>query len=501
MEFDFDGHRTKAEAKYRTLRPVYETFTERLRGLLSDLLADVSIHEIQCRAKSVSSFGKKACKVATKSDPDELDRPKYPDPFSVESGITDLAGARIITYVPSAIEQVKEVIDSEFQLVEPWEDKGEKLKDSGRIGYKSMHTLVKLSDARRGLREFRQYKDLVLEIQIRTILQHAWAEMEHDIRYKSVEDVPRLISSRFTALAGLIEIADREFQAIQDYDKRLKDQVAQTAQLRQEGSAVKVLAPEGADEKSFVSAQPESQPIFSLADENHSPKSLMADSRFAEAIDRYTELIDKEPSQFSHLLGRARAHFLNGERSLALRDIAVAEKLSGNSTHVESLRRQIEEGTLDAAIVFTKEGAEEANLGHIALENGNSIEAFRHYHLSELSGYNPIYVNFNKAMACCLEGEYRGCRNYLSYIDPFPGTYLEFNCAVLRFISMVLEGAKPDIKLKDIASLKREIEKSRRGYTVQQSPLRYLLQALASRTSDQPDVRLSPLLRILDVEE
>lgn len=501
-EVDIDAHRQRVEAQYRALRPTYENFTERLQGLLSDLLADVPVHEIQCRAKSVSSFGKKACKPATGATHGDVLVLKYPDPLATQGGVTDLAGARIITYVPSVIESVKQIVEDEFELIEPWEDKGERLTEVGRIGYKSIHALVKLSATRRDLKEFKYYKDLVLEVQIRTILQHAWAEMEHDIRYKSVEDVPKIISSRFTALAGLIEIADREFQAIQDYDRVLKEQVAQTSQLREEGTVVKVMAPEGADEKSFVLALPEQKvPVLELADAQNSPKSLMAESRFAEAVERYSELIARQPSQFAHYLGRARALFLSGDRSRALRDIDTAEEIAGNPSHVASLRRQIEEGSLDSAVVFTKRGTEEANLGHIALSNDDAIEAFKHYHVSEETGYNPIYVNFNKAMACCVEGEYRGCRSYLSYIDPFPGTYLEFNCAVLRFVSMVLEGAKPDIKLKDIAALRRAIEETKRAYTIQQSPLRYLFQALLKREDASVRSRLQPLLKILELAD
>jgi putative GTP pyrophosphokinase len=61
------------------------------------------------------------------------------------------------------------------------------------------------------------------EIQVRTILQHAWAEIEHDIQYKSSTAIPEEIRRRFMALAGMLEIADREFQAIQGADKEIID--------------------------------------------------------------------------------------------------------------------------------------------------------------------------------------------------------------------------------------------------------------------------------------
>ena len=69
---------------------------------------------------------------------------------------------------------------------------------------------------------------LVAEVQVRTILQHAWAEIEHDIQYKTSITTPDTIRRKFMSLAGLLEIADREFQAIQDEDKELK-QLARTS--------------------------------------------------------------------------------------------------------------------------------------------------------------------------------------------------------------------------------------------------------------------------------
>jgi putative GTP pyrophosphokinase len=54
-------------------------------------------------------------------------------------------------------------------------------------------------------------------------MQHAWAEIEHDIRYKSASTIPLEISRRFMTLAGLLEIADREFQAIQEQDTLLRE--------------------------------------------------------------------------------------------------------------------------------------------------------------------------------------------------------------------------------------------------------------------------------------
>jgi putative GTP pyrophosphokinase len=90
--------------------------------------------------------------------------------------------------------------------------------EEDRLGYQSVHFIVKLSETRINLPEYKQYKNLMCEIQVRTVMQHAWAEIEHDIQYKSSITIPADLRRRFITLAGLLEVADHEFQTIQDLD-------------------------------------------------------------------------------------------------------------------------------------------------------------------------------------------------------------------------------------------------------------------------------------------
>jgi putative GTP pyrophosphokinase len=78
--------------------------------------------------------------------------------------------------------------------------------------------------------EYSRFKGLITEIQVRTILQHAWAEIEHDIQYKSLDTIPNSIRRRFMSLAGMLEIGDREFQAIQDEDASIRRQARLSVQ-------------------------------------------------------------------------------------------------------------------------------------------------------------------------------------------------------------------------------------------------------------------------------
>ena len=118
---------------------------------------------------------------------------------------------------------IDEIVRGEFQVVER-SDKGAELIEEDKFGYQSIHYLVKLTSDRARLPECDPFADAVTEIQVRTILQHAWAEIEHDIQYKSASVIPVEIRRRFMSLAGMLEIADREFQAIQDADRTLTEQ-------------------------------------------------------------------------------------------------------------------------------------------------------------------------------------------------------------------------------------------------------------------------------------
>ena len=221
--FDFDRHRLAAIDAYWKTRDVFVRFAQVIFEVLTASLGTSGIvyHEIQHRAKDVNSFGTKAAK-PLESNPLT---PKYPDPMSQ---ITDLAAARVITFLPKARTDVDNCIAREFVVLERT-DKSEELGEDS-FGYTSIHYIVQMKPDRLALPEYQQFRGLKAEIQCRTILEHAWAEMEHDIQYKSATAAPKPIRRRFGALAGMLEIADREFQAIQDEDQRLREEARTSIQ-------------------------------------------------------------------------------------------------------------------------------------------------------------------------------------------------------------------------------------------------------------------------------
>ena len=207
----------EAAARYAELHPLYAAFCRHVRQALAEEIAAraIKIHSIEARAKSVESFERKIRRLlGAQRAPRHASEPL--------KRVTDTAGVRVITYFPRTVADVDSVICSRFRVLEK-DNKTESRDAPGTFGYRSVHYLVELTPENLDRPDCRWFQDLVAEIQVRTILQHAWAEIEHDIQYKSARALPPAIRRRLAAVAGLLEIADREFQAIRDEHDRSRE--------------------------------------------------------------------------------------------------------------------------------------------------------------------------------------------------------------------------------------------------------------------------------------
>jgi ppGpp synthetase/RelA/SpoT-type nucleotidyltranferase len=214
--FNFKRHREQAIAEYAPKRLLYDRFATCIQHIAAQALqrADIKYSSVEARSKEPDSFGDKA---ATPSENDRS-KPKYADPLR---DITDLAGVRIIVFIPASVTAVDKILSTEFEVVER-SDKSETLRQDNRFGYASVHYLIRLSPARKSLAEYAEFSALIAEVQVRTVLQHSWAAMSHEIEYKSSAVVPADILRRFRSLAAVLEVADREFEEIQATDRRLR---------------------------------------------------------------------------------------------------------------------------------------------------------------------------------------------------------------------------------------------------------------------------------------
>ncbi len=212
----------EAVRTYASRQPQLAAATAAYVTLIRTLLDDAGIDYLSVtgRTKSVASF-------AAKANRTEDGKPLYPEPLEQ---ITDQIGVRVITYVHSDVAAVAELLADELTMLDD-RDLGEETARSGRFGYASRHLLVRTTDTSDGVAPGEAEPEVAqadvdqaelagqrASVQVRTVLQHAWAEFEHDIRYKGnvPEDAAADLDRRFTLAAGLIELADREFATIRE---------------------------------------------------------------------------------------------------------------------------------------------------------------------------------------------------------------------------------------------------------------------------------------------
>lgn len=188
---------------------VYRDFAKAASDLIQKILeaSGVSVHSVTSRAKERESLMNKLSK------PEKQYQALYE--------ITDLAGMRITTYFSNDVDLVAKLITEQFDIDQNNSVDRRITADPAQFGYQSLHYVASISLARSTLVEYQRFSGLKIEIQIRSILQHAWAEIEHDIGYKSASGVPRDVRRRFARVAGLLELADAEFvsirQSLADY--------------------------------------------------------------------------------------------------------------------------------------------------------------------------------------------------------------------------------------------------------------------------------------------
>lgn len=169
------------------------------------------VHVVSGRAKTLESLRGK------------FRRKRYKNPARK---LTDLIGVRIITYYGDEVDAVASHLRKE--LIINSTDSVDKRLGLGlrQFGYRSVHLIARLKPGA-SLNEDRRFlQKHWFEIQVRSILEHAWAEIEHEIVYKSGVTQPKSTLRRFASIAGTIELLDTEFQALREERSDLIDAYA-----------------------------------------------------------------------------------------------------------------------------------------------------------------------------------------------------------------------------------------------------------------------------------
>ncbi len=198
---------------FAAVRPVLASRGEALRDDIAGWLRGhgLKVHSVTARAKDPASLARKLAR------PDR----NYGELWSV----TDLLGLRVITYFEDDVDEVGRLLQGRLRIdLSRSNDKRARIEPRV-FGYRSLHYVFGIADHRAGLPDAAR-----AEIQVRTLLEHTWAEIEHDLGYKAPGAVPAAMRRRLSRLAGLLEIADHEFVAIRDeldeYERALPGRLA-----------------------------------------------------------------------------------------------------------------------------------------------------------------------------------------------------------------------------------------------------------------------------------
>lgn len=195
---------------FKEIKPKYERLAINVEQALIQFLDEkkISSFDVEKRIKEETSFLDKAV------------RKSYDKPFEQ---VEDIAGVRVICYYNEDLVSIDEIIKEQFDVLS-YSNKSEELDDD-QFGYASNHYVVKLKGEWLHAPNYRGLDGLKIEIQVRTILMHAWAAISHKLLYKNSDDVPKEFKRKLNRLSALIELADEQFDDIKnmkvDYQSRV----------------------------------------------------------------------------------------------------------------------------------------------------------------------------------------------------------------------------------------------------------------------------------------
>lgn len=199
---DAATEKTEEQRKWLAeILPHHERLATGVESLLQNMLKKKEIEylSVKSRVKTIDGAIEK------------IGRKDYRDPVKQ---MTDLSGIRIVTFLEEQVLEITEVIKELFEVDKANSlDRSEILGDD-KVGYRSTHFVCALGRKRKALPENESLGDLKFEIQVRTVLQHAWAELAHDRSFKFGTALPTKIQRKLNLYSGMLEIVDNAFDEI-----------------------------------------------------------------------------------------------------------------------------------------------------------------------------------------------------------------------------------------------------------------------------------------------
>ena len=208
MDKNYYPDKKELEEAYEKKSQLYDAVLENLVRQLDKQLKQGGLRfSLKSRVKSFSSYYEKLL--------EQIGKTKSPDnrPY-----IQDILGIRIVCPFLENLQSAEELLRSHYLLFDV-ERKGAE-HSFREFGYQCIHLLLELPEDLR-----KDYPGLdigICEMQIRTILQDAWAEVEHELVYKAnFTPYDESLRRKLAALNANLSLADVIFQEIRDYQRSL----------------------------------------------------------------------------------------------------------------------------------------------------------------------------------------------------------------------------------------------------------------------------------------
>jgi putative GTP pyrophosphokinase len=344
-------------ANKNIIRQQYEQLLPLRQKLLNNLVLHIeavlrnmsSLPTIRGRIKKFPSFFRKY----TRLKRSQLNREE--DPL-----ITDILGIRVICPFIGDMGQVEFLLRANF-VVSELDRKGDHYSFK-EFGYESTHLLIEIPPDLK-----RDYGDMGLEkveIQIRTLLQDAWAEVEHELIYKRTSLVPFDLSirRRLAAVNANLFLADQVFQEVRDKQAQLNQQIT-----KRRDSFYKNME-DSLDKEFFKRSARAGFPIQELEEEPLAVSSLIDDlllnalyahnrKQYHVAVSLYSKILDMSPGAAAIIhKHRGLSYFAQSEYDKAAADFEKALELdsgSYNAAYYRGMLMAVQGRYLDAVKDYT----------------------------------------------------------------------------------------------------------------------------------------------------
>lgn len=347
MEYGLDywiENKYKLHSQFQKLQKKYEKILHILSKKVELILANTGCNaQVKGRIKSFDAFYRK---ILERCQLQSIEKP-------FES-ITDIIGIRIVVPFLEDLDKVENLVIKNFEIIET-EYKSRELTIR-EFGYDSIHILLLLPDD--VMVKAKMHDKMKVEVQLRTILQDAWAEVEHELIYKtSIDKVEDTIRRKMIAVNATLSLGDTIFQEIRDYQrkrykdiqerhKKLMDKVStipeKMEKLRISTESLKVEANEQTD--IAQAAKENIKADVTMHKEKYGLNELLIEAmnahlenRLTDAVELYTQLILVSPNHYIYN-HRGLVYFTLSEYDKAISDFTTAIQMEPRDTRVYTNR-------------------------------------------------------------------------------------------------------------------------------------------------------------------